>query len=264
MKAINILFDEFGTPTFEKDKETTAFGGIAVSYYERTEEEIFAKCDSLFSLSTKRPRKNRTLSKERAIRIADMVSTLPVGIVVNVVDLTNKEFRATAKVYERLSNAERTKHRKVREQPFAQYLHGRILDNCVLKCISNHAIQESIFESIYKIYVDNWAIKKADIEIFIELRADSLERNIQRLLTKLGTDTKIKVPPLSLLDVDSKRKRFIDILASVISRAFMDESHDRYSEVPLTRMRASSGSRFEFDDVTREEIRFMRSFEQRI
>jgi len=29
-------------------------------------------------------------------------------------------------------------------------------------------------------------------------------------------------------------------------------------------MRASSGSRFEFDDVTREEIRFMRSFEQRI
>ena len=264
MTEISVLFDEFGTPTFRADRETTYFGGVAISYKSEVETDVFAKCGELFGLSTSQPRKNRTVGTEKAVSIASLVCTLPVEIVVNVVNLENKELKSTWQGYQSLSNSARAQYRGARERPLAQFLHAGVLDNCVINCIANFISKEKPDEYLCSLFVDNWAIKDDDRRIFVERRCKLFEENIQRFLRELDLPHRVRVPSMSMLDTDSQRKRFIDTLASVVSRSFLQTSNSRRSKLPLARLRSGLGKSFEYLDSTHIVIDVMKHMTKEI
>jgi len=260
MNNVRILFDEFGTPTFRNDREFSVFGGIATAYYQTDEENLIAKCDKLFGLSSSQPKKNRHISAEEAIDIARLVTTLPLYMVINILTLDDEALKETATIYEPLSNEIRTKYRGVRERPLSQYLHGRLLDSCVLKCISSFLVRQPVAQFRCEIHVDNWAIPASDKEIFVKDRAQSLQHSIRLLLTKIGLQTQLGIPDLSILDRDSALKRFIDVLASITNRAYFTESNEKRSSEPLDLLRKGMGSVLDLENITYDEIKLMNHF----
>lgn len=260
MKIVRILFDEFGTPTFRRDREILVFGGVAIAYYQTVEESLMAESDELFGLSTTRPKKNRDISAEKAIEIARRAATLPLHSVINILNLDDQAFQETATEYEPLSNKVRAKYRGVRDTPISQYLHGRILDNCILKCISNFLVRQPLSQYRCEIHVDNWAIPQADRENFLQKRARSLQFSIGLLLSKIDSASQLEIPDISILDSDSELKRFIDVFASITSRAYFRESDPKHSTEPLDLLRREMGQRLELENVTYDETRLMIHF----
>lgn len=72
IENIIVLFDEHGTPTFDK-RETDIFLGVAVAYNINSEQKIFEKCNALFGLSNKNPLKNDRIGPDSANTCADQV-----------------------------------------------------------------------------------------------------------------------------------------------------------------------------------------------
>ena len=226
-----VLFDEQGTPTFP-DRETDSFLGIAVIYNLSDEENIFYQCNKIFGLSNTKPLRNNKISNSRIIHITNLIKQLPIQIVISSLDLSNSEFQKVVKSFEEFSNLMRDKHRDVRERPMAHILHSQILDDCMFKLISNFAIRNQMNNN-FSLFIDNWSIPKSDVDIYLEQRSQSFESKINGLLQQINFPFQINVPSITLLNEDNLRKRFIGVIASVISRSFKKHDDERYSEYPL-------------------------------
>ena len=62
-----------------------------------------------------------------------------------------------------------------------------------------------------------------------------------------------------LTDANSKRKRFIDVLTTVCSRSFLDESNPKYDREPLNILSTGLRDRFMVQSDTAEMINFMKN-----
>lgn len=233
-----ILFDESGTPTFDAGRELKHFVGVAVSYSNDMENDIFEECDSPFGLSNKNPIKNPSIDSKRAMSITEQILKLPMRLSIHSVNLDDSALEEKLALYIEWGNLLREFHRKIRPRPLPQFLHSQVLDGCLFDAILR-PVEEGIREYNFSIFIDNWAIPINDQEPYLIDRSPSIQDKINNFLGEYFPGISIEISPLSLLEIDSKRKRFIDVITSVVSRAFLREDHIRHSTVPLEMILAS-------------------------
>ncbi len=233
-----ILFDEQGTPTFREDRETNFLLGVSVMYDLSAEDFIFDQSRILFGLSNTGALRNRKISNSRAVEISQLLPELPIQIVISILDLSDIEFQRVVNLYRDFGDIMRERYRNVRGRPIAQILHPQILDDCIFNSICDYSERNQI-NSSFLVFIDDWSIPVNDIEIYLEDRSRSFQEKINSLHSEFNYGFEINVAEILLLNQDSYRKRFIGVIASVVSRAFLNNDNVRYSEVPLNNILSS-------------------------
>lgn len=260
-KQIIVLFDEQGTPTFEPNRETDFFLGVAVTYEFVREKNIFDACNDLFGLSNHKPLKNNRISNSRAERIVGLVIQLPIQLVVIAVNLGNKEFQHIVIAYEQRGNKLRKEYRQVGERNIAQILHSQIIDECIPPSIFHH-MDRHLTSSAFSIHMDNWAIPRSDMEIYLQDRTRSIETKVNSFYEEQGPNLNVQIAPISLLDEDCPRKRFVDVITSAISRFFLRDTTPRFSQIPLQILLTNNVNSYE--DITQATIYFIKLMMDRL
>ncbi len=253
-QQVTVLFDEFATPTFRTDRESDYFLGVGVVYPSEVEDDLFKQADELFGLSNRNPLKNSRIAVPRADNISQLVSELPAQVTVSSLDLSNGDLQRSTKTYEELGNELRKLHRRVRERPVAQILHSNILDDTLFESIARY-LELNQMDTDFDVYIDDWAFPARDVEIALVHRSDSLRQKINDVQSRFGLATALSISPIQLLNVDSKRKRFIDVVTSAVSRSFLPREHPHYSPVPLQNILALADNRQV--DFTKHTIIFL-------
>lgn len=215
---IIVLFDEHATPVFGPSRQKDYFVGVGVTYNLQDEKQIFSACESLFGLGNAKPLKNQRIGTSRAVEISKLLIKLPIQIVISKLDLTDKNFEDKVNVYEELGDFMRSIHRDVSGRPLAQILHSRILDPALFESISRY-LEYVPKNSIFEIYIDNWSFPESDKEMILQDTSKSLEEKITELHNAFFPNISITARSLELLVVDTSRKRFVDVVTSVVSRA---------------------------------------------
>ncbi len=228
MKNMVILFDESGTPSIKDDKRTNWFVGVAVVYEQPDEEAILSTCKADFGLARPRPLKNYRISHPRALRIAEILTQLPVTIYVSAVETADPTFRAVAANYEPISNEVRGEFRGIRPRPIAQFIHSHVIDHCFFNAITD-CFESGKGDAAFLGFIDNWAIPREDMDIYLKVRCISLREKISWLSKKYYGGQVVSIAPLELLIRDDSRKRFVDVVASVFSRAYLKTENSSYS-----------------------------------
>ena len=254
-KEVTVLFDESGTPEIRNNDRTDWFLGVAVRYDQSAEKEIFFKCTDEFGLSNTKPLKNDRIRYSRAIRIAELLARLPVSTFVSGVKTADSEYREIIIDYVRLANLARKQYRQVGERPIAQTMHSQVTDHCFFHSITDY-FEGGGGDAEFSVYIDNWAISQADVEIFLGDRAMSLESLISSLCAKCGFGQPKSIARLQLLVEDSRRKRFVDVVASVVSRAFLRSDNPRFIREAMDILGESGKANF--SDATGYSIHIMR------
>ena len=215
---IIVLFDEHATPVFGPSRQKDYFVGVGVTYNLKDEKQIFSACDELCGLGNAKPLKNHKIRNSRAVEISKLLIKRPVQIVISKLDLTDKNFEDKVNLYEELGNFMRPIHRDVSGRRQAHILHSRILDPALFESISRY-LEYVPKSSIFEIYIDNWSLPDSDKEIVLEYTSESLEKKITELHNDFFPNISITARSLELLVVDTSRKRFVDVVTSVVSRA---------------------------------------------
>lgn len=215
---IIVLFDEHATPTFGPSRQKDYFVGVGVTYNLQDEKQIFSSCKKLFGLGNPRPLKNQKIGNSRAVEISKLLIRLPVQVVISKLNLTDKNFEDRVKLYEELGNHMRPIHRNVSGRPLAQILHSRILDAALFESISRY-LEFTPKSAVFEIHIDNWSLPESDKDIVLDYTSESLETKITELHNSFFPHISIVTKPLELLILDSARKRFVDVVTSVVSRA---------------------------------------------
>ena len=260
-RQIIVLFDEQGTPTFTPDRETDWFLGVTVTYDLADEEQIFSYCSELFGFSKTKPLKNRHIDNVRAERISDIVIELPVQLVVKAVKLGNDEFQQVVTAYERRGNMLREEYRQAGERNIAQILYSQILVETVFDSIQDY-MKRHLASSSISVYVDHHCFPREDIRIHLKVWPKLIQGDVNSFYEKHGPDLNIPTVSISLMEKDSSRKRFVDVITSVVSRSFKRGDSERFSRVPLHTLLTNDVNRYE--DITRTTIDFIRLLMDRL
>jgi hypothetical protein len=253
-KAI-VLYDEQGTPTFQPGRESNWFLGVAVKYDLSDEGDIFGSCSKLFGLSRAKPLKNRYINKARAEQISHLAVELPIQIVARSVHLGNWEFCQALTAYEQLASELRKKYRQVRESNIAQRLFSQVLVETVFTSIM-HYTERHLANCAVSVYVDAWSFPRDDIEIHLSEWPKLIERDVNSFYKEQGPRLNVCVAPISLMKRDSRRKRFVDVMASVVSRSFLYQGTARFSMLPFETLLTRHPNRYE--DITEETVDFVK------
>ncbi len=228
-KNMVVLFDESGTPTIKDDPRTDWFLGVGIAYEQSAEKMIFSRCKDACGLANSRPLKNDRIGNVRAVCIAKLLADLPVSIFISRVNTADPEYRETIVDYEDFGNKARQEFRQVRGRPIAQIIHSQVLDYCLFYLITGY-FEQGGGDSAFAIFIDNWSISPNDIDIFLSFRAESLYERISSLHRRFPAEGQlVSIKPLELLKEDSSRKRFVDVVASIFSRAYLKRDNQRYS-----------------------------------
>lgn len=220
-----VLFDEFPTPTFGPDREADVFIGVTAAYRADDEAYIFSACTELMGLNNSRQLKNADLSVQRVTNIANLVATLPVQIGSAYLDQSNPVLQATFLRFENFGNRARRQYRKVRERKLAQLLHTEVMDRALCTAMFNFIVREKT-HCHASLFIDNWSFPEADHAIEIDgAQRQELVNDCLKADSHVGT---VEVDDLQILDRDSKKKRFIDCITSVMSRGCVEPESEKY------------------------------------
>src|SRR6266851_6419925 len=88
-----VLFDEFGTPTFNTPDSRGIFLGVAALYKFEHEDKIFDDSDKLMGLSKSKPLKNDKISTQKALDIAQQVGKHDLTIESKYISLKNNDLK---------------------------------------------------------------------------------------------------------------------------------------------------------------------------
>jgi len=260
-RQIIVLFDEQGTPTFGPDRETDWFLGVTVTYDLADEERILSSCSELFGLSKAKPLKNRHIDNARAEQISDLVIKLPIQLVVRSVYLSNDEFQQALTAYKQLGNKLRKKHRQVGERNIAQILYSQILVETVFTSIIGY-MERHLVSSAISVYVDHWFFPRYDIGIHLKDWPKGIQRDVNSFYEEQGPDLNVRIAPISLMKHYSSRKRFVDVITSVVSRSFLRQGSVRFSQIPLQTLLKNHVNRHK--DITQATIDFIKLLMDRL
>jgi len=249
-EKIIVLFDEYGTPTLRNDRENKVFIGVATCYKNSDELNIFYEISELIGLQNNRPLKNNRITAERAIEIAKKIKQLPIFYVVVTIDLSNTDLIETVTEYQHISNQIRKKERNIKERPVAQIIHSKILSNCLFESITL-CLENSQDLKTFEIFIDAWSIPAKDVPLYLNFRTESLSRHISDLFPN------VTVQHIQLLEEDTKRKRFIDSVTSVVCRKYYPASNARFTSIPFDILFTNNSIRSISVDITEKEITIM-------
>ncbi len=227
-KNMVVLFDESGTPAISFDQRTDWFIGVGVTYEKSDEDVIFSKGKADFGLANSKPLKNHRITNSRAVSIAKLLSDLPVSIYVSSVNTANPTFRKIIVDYECFGEKARRKFRQARKRPIPQIIHSHILDHCLFKLITGY-FNAGGDDAAFAVFIDDWSIPESDIDISLKHGATSLYEKISRLCDEFAQGRLVSIAPLELLTRDNSRKRFVDVVASTFSRAYLKTNNQKYS-----------------------------------
>ncbi len=227
-KNMVLLFDESGTPAISFDQRTDWFIGVSVTYDETDEDVIFSKGKADFGLTNSKPVKNHRIANSRAVGIAQLLADLPVSIFVSSVNTANPTLREIIVDYESFGEKARRKFRQARKRPIAQIIHSHIRDHCLFNLITCY-FNTGGDDAAFAIFIDDWSIPENDVDISLRLTAKSLYEKISYLCNEFAQGRLVSIAPLELLDRDSSRKRFIDVVTSTFSRAYLTMNNQKYS-----------------------------------
>jgi hypothetical protein len=227
-KNMVVLFDESGTPAISFDQRTDWFIGVGVTYEQSNEDIIFSKSKVDFGLANSKPLKNHNITNSRAVSIAKLLAGLPVSIYVSSVNTANPILREIIVDYECFGEKARWEYRQARKRPIPQIIHSHILDHCLFNLITGY-FEAGGDDASYAVFIDDWSIPKSDIDVFLRHRAISLYEKISPLCEDFAYGRLISIAPLELLIRDNNRKRFIDVVASIFSRAYLKRDNQKYS-----------------------------------
>jgi len=229
MNEIIILFDEQGTPTFRSDRDTKKFLGVCVAYNLKEEDKYFKEADNLFGLSNSKPLKNNKIKTSRAIEIAKLISNFDIFINIATVDLENNEFQNVISLYEEFGNLIRERERKIRQRPKSQIIYSQILFPQIFRIIKQY-IGRKQSSANFSVFIDNWAFPENDLSLALELPSEIITEKMNEINKIHFPNVKISCNQFELLVEDSNRKRFVDVIASILSRKFKDTNHEKYVE----------------------------------
>ncbi len=252
---VTVLFDESGTPQIGNNDQTDWFLGVAVRYDQSAENEIFFKCTEKFGLSNTTPSKNDRIGNSRAIRIAKLLAGLPLSIFVSGVRISDPEYCKTIVDYARLGNIARKAHRQIRERPIAQIMDSHVLDHSLFHSITDY-FEAGGWDAEFSVYIDNWSIPQSDVEIYLGYRAMSLYSHISSLCAKYHFGQPKSIARFQRLVEDSRRKRFVDVVASILSRSYLRSDNPKYSHEPKDILEGCGKA--QFGDATGNSIRIMK------
>ncbi len=227
-KNMVVLFDESGTPAISNDQRTDLFLGVGVAYEQSDEEVIFSKGKAAFGLANSKPLKNYRITNSRAVSIAKLLADLPVSIYVSSVNTANPTLRKIIFDYECFSEKARRKFRQARKRPIPQIIHSHVLDHCLFNLITGY-FEAGGGDAAFAVFIDDWSIPENDIDISLGHRATSLYEKISPLCADFAEGRLVSIAPLELLNRDSSRKRFVDVVASTFSRAYIKTNNQKYS-----------------------------------
>ena len=252
-----VLFDEFGSPTFDKGNNT--FVGVAVLYEHSEECEIFNSLKELMGLSNSKPLKNDRISKGRAIRIAKEIAHQNIKVNVKYLNLTNTTLREYTKTYTVFGNFSRKLWRGIEGRKDAHFLHSQVLQSCLFDIISRYTAISTIQKHHIEIIVDDWSYPKTDTHIVLDYSAENLQKHIQELINNHdNSDTTVTIEPIQFFGpTNSPRATFIDVLTSVISRSFVDKSNVKFDTQPLVELSKELVDDFVVEDITISTIEFI-------
>ncbi len=227
-KNMVMLFDESGTPTIKDNPRTDWFLGVGMAYEQSAEKMIFSRCKDACGLAKSRPLKNDRIENSRAVCIAKLLADLPVSIFVSRVNTVDPKYRKIIVDYEGFGNKIREEFRQIRERPIPQIIHSHVLDHCLFHLITGY-FEQGGGDAAFSVFIDNWSISPNDINIYLKERATSLHRAISSLCANYAEGQPVSISHLELLNTDTPRKRFVDVVASVFSRAYLKRENQRYS-----------------------------------
>jgi len=242
-----ILFDEHGTPTFREDRESQIFIGVGATFKASDREHIFDLSRALFGLDNNKPLKNRHLGITRINDIGSLITNLPITLMVTYLDLSNPDLQRIATLYEDYGNLLRDRHRGVSERPVSHILYKQVLDHSLFYSVQ-HAIEKNPVDSNIRIYLDDWSISPDDVHIVLDLNRESMELRSNEAVEQFF-NVKISLDNFKVLVNDCDNKRYIDVITSVSSRAFLDSSDDRYSET-IKSIFFGNSDQIYVDDIT--------------
>ena len=254
-KDVTVLFDESGTPQIFGKYRREWFLGCGVWYEQPVKTDIFARCNDAFGLSRNRPMKNNRISTDRAIRIARVLMDLPLSISVSGIHTTDPEFRRIVKNYKRFEKKARATHRpEVRDRSIGQIIHSHLLDHCLFHSISGY-FEAGGSDAHVSVFIDNWSPPNNDVGAYLKERVAALHRSISPNCLKHHIGRPISIRRIELLRDDTFRKRFVDVVASVVSRAYLKTDNPRFSREPFDILQESGTANF--SDATRYSIGLM-------
>ncbi|MEW6144482.1 MAG: hypothetical protein AB1598_05635 [Thermodesulfobacteriota bacterium] len=256
-KEIIVLFDEFGTPTFKNNNTSDYFLGVAVLYELSDEDQIFNALDRLMGLSNSTSLKNDRIENQRAVNIAKQICQHNLYITAKCIDLANNILRNNTENYTLFGNFSRRIFRGVDERKDAHFLHSQILGTCLFDVISRF-LEKNTGKHRFEILIDNWNYPKTDIHIIVDYSTESLQQRLKELHDiDTKTDTQISLEPIKFLSSpNDKRKRFIDVLTSIISRSLLAQNNPKFDLQPVNELRLGLNNKFVFDHMTAELINF--------
>ena len=258
---IIVLFDEFGTPSFQDNSTNNFFVGVCTIYELSKEQEIFNAVDNLMGLSNTNPLKNNRITKNRARNISQIACTQPIEITAFYIDLQVQELHETTNLHMQFSDIERRLARGItKERKEANFFHSQLLNDC-LSYILISFIMKRKENFNFQIFIDDCTYPEPDRIIALEDSTKFLKNRIyQNIIDDLKLDISINIENIMLLtDANSKRKRFIDVLTTVCSRSFLDESNPKYDREPLNILSTGLRDRFMVQSDTAEMINFMKN-----
>lgn len=255
-EEIIILFDEHGTPTFRPDRESRFFIGVGLTYKVRDQDNIYTASDSLFGLSNIRSVKNRQLGLSRINRIGTLLTSLPIAWTIILLDLSNPDLQRVVNLYEEYGNLLRNQHRGVGERPVAQILYQQVLDHVLFTAIQK-SIEHNPNNSNFSIFLDNWSFSPDDLGIALDLNRESMERRSNEVVEQFFNNVTISLDNFDILVTDSDKKRYVDVIASVTSRAYLPSSDKRYSAHIDSILKNENYSQIYIEDITQTTIDFL-------
>jgi hypothetical protein len=255
-----VLFDEFGTPTFNKSNNKGIFLGVTALYKFEHEDKIFDDADKVMGLSKSKPLKNDKISSQKALDMTQQVGKHDLTILSKYISLKNNDLKEIIETYSKFGNLSRKIFRGIeKERKPAHILHTQISEYCLFDIISSHIVDHEVDSYIFEIYIDNWSYPTPDEHIVLKYAPENLEKQLRELINDYGRGSKIIIKPKEFLKgSSSKRKRFIDALTTIISRAFLDENDPKFEAGPLKELKSQLGNKFKINDYTFELTGFIR------
>lgn len=224
-ESLIYLFDESGRAILSPT-DPHVFLGASVLYEEIEEEYLFNTCDKIFRLSTDEPLKNYDISNDLIKDLEYKLVELNKPIVCIWIDLNNKEMitkiRGCVKLLQTLKDYHNVRGRRKTED---RYIRDRVLDKNIFDLLKFFLYGKSNICYRIKPFIDNISIPQSEITLSLEYRSISIEKTIKEISKYFSKNISINVESIKLLkNISNKRKRFIDVVTSILSRSI--NKHD--------------------------------------
>jgi len=245
------LFDESGRAILSTN-DSHIFLGCGVFYDEKEEENIFNTCDKLFNLSASKPLKNENINDELALKIVEKIIELNIPVVCIWIDLNDGSLISVIKNYRELTIELKKHHRLPGSRKIAHILHDKILDKNIFEILDFLSNINNVTIRL-KPYIDEWSIPKLERNVKLINRSQSIEDKISEITNLFNQNILFKVDNFQLLkNAASKKKRFIDVITSAVSRAFKKVEKTKY--ICDSSNILSTNSSIKFIDYTKEIV----------